>query len=364
MKKQTENNYVSVTTGSLLPYTSANLVTLLEQHHLSQKQLAHITGVAESTISAIRNGKVMPTIDFLFSLKANFNISIDDFISKYLYSTDLSEPISSELENNEHRSYQLYCGSYFVYYFDTSKYKGRESKNPADSLVYGVLHIYKNPTPLNQLDYSCLAILGITDREEVVKIKKELDGFNNTASLIEYATIEYANKCYLGTFELSRYHAFFNMSDKSKDKMLAIFHRNPSDKNKYTGGIGTSNSVSKGRESMPVIQFIGLSRRELNLSEEEIQHNLLLASPSCKVTDEADNLIHLFQTLYVTPSEYKESLSESQKSITIKANLSRYFKKILESNMFRYGKISNRDDDDWYHVLKSSAILDSDDSTN
>lgn len=364
MKNDTTSNYVSVTTASLLPYTSANLITLLEQHKLSQKDLAKITGVAESTLSAIRNGKIMPTIDFLYALKANFNISIDDFISKYLYSSDLSEPLSSELENSERHSYQLYCGTYFVYYFDTSKYKGRDFNTPGEALVYGILHIYENPTSLNQLDYSCLAILGITDRNEVIKLKEEVEKIKDISLLLEYANIEYASKCYMGKFELSRYHAFLSMSDKSKDKMLAIFHRAPSDKSNYTGGIGTINSVSKGRESMPVIQFLGMSRKKLALSEEEIHHNLLLSFPSCKVTNEADELIRLFQTLYVTPGEYKEFISDSQKNITIKANLERYIRKSLERNIFRYGKISNRDDDDWYHALKASVEFESDEFLN
>lgn len=359
MKTITTNNYTPVTTSALLKFTSSNLITLLEQHKLSQKDLAAITGVAESTVSAIRNQKQFPTIDFLFSLKTNFDISIDDFITKNISPNELSsDPISSELEKTERLAYQKYCGTYFVYYFDTSKYKGRDYNNPKDSLMFGVLHIYENPTPLNKLDYSCIAILGIKEREDASEIKNKLEQIEDISSLLDFVNREYCDKTYYGDFELTHYHAFLSMSHQSKDKLLAIFHRVPGDKSHYAGGIGTINSVSRGRESMPVVQFIGISKNKVALSNEEIHHNLLLNYPNFKANDEADDLIRLFKNLYLASGEYSESLTELQKAITIKANLERYIKKSLERNMFRYGKISNRDDDEWYHALKEVAILD------
>ena len=107
---------------------------------------------------------------------------------------------------------------------------------------------------------------------------------------------------------------------------------------------------------MPTIQFIGISRDWLTLSAEEIHQVLLLHYPTFRAEGEAQEMIDLFNRLYMSPenSNGREliELSDLQKAITIKANLERYIKNSLKKNMFRYGKISNRDDDEWYHLLK------------
>lgn len=348
----------NIATNDMIPVTAENLKKLIKQHGLTQKSLSAITGFTESTISDYRNGKKFPTIDFLFSLKTNFNISIDDFITKNISPADLpANIVSSKVEQDERAAYQKFCGIYFVYYFDTSKYKWRDYSTRDESLFFGVLHIYENPSPLNNLDYSCNAVLGIKDREQATRLKGHLESLKSSAQIEAYINENHPFNAYYGKLELTQNHAFISMSDENKDKLLAIFYRMPSHKPNYSGGIGTINSVSKGRESMPVVQFIGLSRNKLTLSSEEIHHNLLLSYPSYKANDEVDELIRLFKTLYLSPGECNESLSEIQKMITLKSNLERYIKIILENNIFRYGKISNKDDDDWYHVLKKKVQL-------
>ena len=57
--------------------------------------------------------------------------------------------------------------------------------------------------------------------------------------------------------------------------------------------------------------------------------------------------------------ESKPGFSEYQKSIVVRSTLERYIKKSLERNMFRYGKISERDDDEWYHTIKTASINES-----
>ena len=122
------------------------------------------------------------------------------------------------------------------------------------------------------------------------------------------------------------------------------------------GGIGTINSVSKGRERAPVVQFMGVSRYPLSMSVEEIHHSLLLNYPNFKAEKETEEMIRNFKTLYVENEEARKEFSEYQKSIIVQSTLERYIKKSLERNMFRYGKISERDDDEWYHAIKAASI--------
>lgn len=352
-KTNMENSKISYI-GECRQFIAANLITLLKQHNLSQKDLSVITGVAESTISAIKKGNNVPTIDFLFSLKMNYDISIDDFMTKYISIADEEEVAQNNTPNPIwFSSYNKYCGTYFVYYFDTSKYKGRDFTTAQESLMFGVLRIYQEPSALNKLDYKCMSIFGIQKHEVAEKIKFELEKLY-IPEAITYLQDKHDSYTYFGDFELSEKHAFMSLSHNNKDKALAIFHNVPGDKNIFAGGIGTINSVSRGRETMPTAQFMGLSREKIEFSVEEIQRKLLLNYPKFKTTDEAELLIKLFKNLYLETSTMNDGLNEEQKQLIIKSNLERLIKKSLERNVFRYAKISNRDDDDWYHSLKNS----------
>lgn len=131
------------------------------------------------------------------------------------------------------------------------------------------------------------------------------------------------------------------MSHANTDKTILIFHRVDSNKPQYIGGIGTINSVSKGRERMPVVQFMGLSRYPLSMSIEEIHHCLLLNYPTFNAESETAEMIRNFKALCVDSSEaIREGFSEYEKAIIVRSTLERFIKKSLERNMFRYGKIS------------------------
>jgi len=338
---------------------SSNLKRLIDKNGITQKQLADKLGVAPSSMTDYCKGNRIPNVEFFVSLKNLYDISIDDFLTKSINPSTTTLPVKeSAIDRNILTTYQKYCGSYFVYYFDTSKYKGRDSLPPKDSVLYGVLFIYENPSSLSIPEFSCTAVLGIKDRDDASLVKKTLDHLKDPMKIVDQIGSKYPNTAYYGDFELSQEHAFISMSHAGTDKALVIFHRVDNNKPNYTGGIGTINSVSKGRERAPVIQFIGISRYPLTMSIEEIHHCLLLNYPTFKAESETDEMIRNFKALYVDTEESKQGFSEYQKSIVVRSTLERYIKKSLERNMFRYGKISERDDDEWYHAIKTTSLSD------
>lgn len=356
VKKETQ---IVDTNQDLKDIISSNIKRLISQKKTTQKELANKLGVSEASMTDYCNGKRTPGVDFFVALKNLYNISIDDFLTKRINPSTNSFPsIEVTYDQNIMTTYQKYSGFYFVYYFDTSKYKGRDTQPPKDSVLYGVLFIYENPSSLEVPEFSCAAVLGIHDRDNASLIKKTLEGFRDPSKVIDYIENKYQNTAYYGDFELSQEHAFISMSHTNTDKALLILHRVDNNKPNYTGGIGTINSVSKGRERAPVIQFIGVSRYPLSMSIEEIHHSLLLNYPNFKAESETEEMIQNFKTLYVDSEETKQGFSEYQKSIVVRSTLERYIKKSLERNMFRYGKISNRDDDEWYHAIKAASIND------
>ncbi len=361
----TSNQFCTIDeTKEMYTIISDNLRKLIAQQGITQKELANKMGIAPASMTDYCKGRRMPAIEFFMALKKHYGISIDDFLTKSINPSGSILPARNlQADPAFLTTCQKYCGTYFVYYFDTSKFKGRDTQIPRASLLYGILYIYENPSLLDMPEYSCAAVLGISSRDNVISLKKTIESFKNPQEVIEYIEKNHASTAYYGDFELSQEHAFVSMNHASTDKALLIFYRVDNNKPNYAGGIGTINSVSKGRQRMPVVQFMGISRYRLSMSPEEIHHCLLLNYPTFRAEQETDEMIQNFKTLYVNDGEPKEGFSELQKSLIVRSTLERYIRKSLERNMFRYGKISERDDDEWYHAIKE-AIKETDDKND
>lgn len=346
-------------TKDLRIIVAENLKKLISRNKITQKVLAERVGVTAASMSDYCNGRRLPTAEFLLELKKLYGISIDEFLTQSI-NMKQNQPQNSDhdIADNSLTTYQKYCGTFFVYYFDTSKLKGRDTLLPKDSLLYGILYIYEAPSYIGVPHYNCAAVLGIHGRADAASLKKRLENLHQPSKITEFIGKEYSTTAYYGDFELSQEHAFVSMGHTNTDKALLIFHRVDNNKENYTGGIGTINSISKGRERMPVIQFMGISRYPLSLSTEEIHHMLLLNYPTFKAQTETEEMIQTFKMLYVAEGDSKYQFSEYQKAIMVQSTLERYIRKSLERNMFRYGKISERDDDDWYHSIKDASTED------
>ncbi len=329
-----------------------NLKDLIAANKTSQKELAERLHIIPSTVSDYCTGKRIPPVEFFLELKNIYQIDIDDMLTRSInprsgqhFVPDVPQDPAAAA------SYERYCGVYILYYLDTGRYKGRDTQAPQDSLTYGILIVYKNPSNLSVPKFSSSAVLGFADRKEAEDLKKTLESLSDI-SKIEYINKTYQTFSYHGDFELSSDHAFISLDHSNTDKALIVIHRVDNDKSDYIGGIGTVNSVSRGRERAPVVQFMGISRFSLKMSVEEIHHCLLLNYPVFNLEDETDEIIRSFKSLYTEEGSASEGLTEYQKSVIVRSTLERLIKKNLERNMFRYGKISERDDDYWYHSIK------------
>ncbi|MBQ8330237.1 MAG: helix-turn-helix transcriptional regulator [Lachnospiraceae bacterium] len=362
--KPSAKSAVAANNQELAEITSSNLKKLISHHDLTQKDLADILCVAPASMTDYCKGRRTLGTEHLLVLKKHFDISIDDFLTKSITPPAVTVvPRSTVIDKEKMETYHKYCAAYYMYYFDTSKSKGRDLLPPKQSLHYGILYIYENPTSLDEPEFCCAAVLGISKREDVTRIKEKLDEMKDPERVIDHIGKNYDSMAYYGDFSLTQYHAFVSINHASTDKALLIFHRVDNNKPEYIGGFGTINSVSKGREHTPVIQFIGISRYPLSLSEEEIHYKLLLDYPTFEADPEmVDEMIMNFKALYADPNgAIYEQFSEYQKAVMVRSTLERFVKKSLERNMFRYGKISGAtDDDQWYHAIKAASVKSSD----
>ena len=223
------------------------------------------------------------------------------------------------------------------------------------SLLFGILYIYEDPSIFTGPRYNCAAVLGFTGLEEADALIQSLKEYSSSKEILSRIEKDCSNRAYYGSFEISQEHVFLNMRHECTDRALAILHRVDNNKTDYSGGIATINSISKGRERMPVVQFFGISRHPITMSPEEIQHALLLNYPTITVEDEVEEMLRVLRMLYVNNDEVRLSFSPEQKKAVIRSTLERAVRKNLERNAFRYAKISEEDDDAWYHCIKSSA---------
>ena len=355
--------YTPPSTEQLARIASSNMLRLLRQTGLTQKEMAKKLGVAPASMTDYCKGRRLPNMEFFVALKEQFGISIDEFVTKDLTPSDtLAPPKAQVFDQQLLETYKKYCCSQFLYYFDTSKTKGRDIQAPRDSVLYGILYIYENPDSTEVPEFKCAAILGIDDRDEVSRLKSKLDKIKDPGKILEYISSNYESAAYYGDFTLSQLYGFVSISHANTDKALMIFHRVDNNKPEIIGGIGTINSVSKGREHVPVVQFIGMSKYPLSMSVEEIHYNLLLDYPSFEADQEmVDEMITNFKALYADPDgAICKGFSDYEKAIMVKSTLDKYVRTALTRNMFRYGKITGTtDDDQWYHAIKKTSIKNS-----
>ena len=369
MKNTNDTNNINSTTNlsDLIPelhnIIANNINNFLNMNNMTKKSLAESIGIAESTLNDycnLRDSKkqtALPTIGFLVAMKNKYGIDLEDFVTKTINIDDYNKTYTpSKADKDLEAKYHKYIGSYILYYLDTSSYKGRDNNDAKDSLTFGVMNIFENKSSVTKSTYVCFAIMGISSRKEATYIKEKTDSLNSITAIMEYVSSkEFEEKLYTGDFTIDGDFAYISLEHGNTDKALAILHNTNTNKSRYIGGLGTINSVSKGREKMPTIQFIGLSRNVLKQSDEEIHRNLLLAYPTLNADSYAKELVKTFNNLYVEKGGIESTLSDYQKHITIRANLEHYIKDSLEKNAFRYGKIANQDDDAFYHLLKNES---------
>jgi len=332
----------------------SNLKRLIAQNKTTQKKLAELLDVAPASMTEYCNGRAIPSVRVFIDLKEMYNINIDEFLMTGAPASNDGEDSNARPVPENLSTYEKYCGLYIVYYFDTGRYKGRDTQTPKESVTFGLLYIYKSMSSLGIPEYKCIALLGIKSREEAEEVKAFLANAPYEQTVISAMKNSQIGNVYLGSLEMSQDHVFIELEHGNTDKAYLIVHRVENNKGNYIGGIGTVNSISKGRERAPVVQYMGLSRNKLSMSVEEIHHCLLLGTPNVNMEAETEEIIRTFKALYMDPGETLNEFTEYQKTVMVRSMLERYVRKSLERNMFRYGKVSANDDDEWYQAIKEA----------
>ncbi len=309
----------------LFKNVAKNIKTIIENSGVKQKELAEEFGVAHQTVNNYCNNKQVPTLEFLYKLKCKFNISIDDLLENQI-------PLLTEqdLEND----IQKYIGSYVGYYVDNISENEKR-------LNRAVLVLDKmNVATSTRLSVKACFSLSENEAETIYeKARRNETSFWNEKDI--------KSKTYSGEVEFTRNYIYLYMTHTSRDRLLAIFYRVDPNKGNYRGGLGTMNSVSRGRDEMPTIQYFGISRDIIQRSDEEILRELMFMRKDIRKRDVVKALYDSFLELYKN-----EDVDAHLKSRVFQFQIESVINTEVENEICYYSKIPKEIDGKWYHFLK------------
>lgn len=303
----------------------------------NQKTIAKQTGFSCASVNNYIAGTSEPSISFLIALKNAFGIDIDDFLFREYYAKDL---IASE----------KFLGNYIVYYYNNTSYKGEVHNNIYSTLNYGVLSIYRDGSSNIK---ACATFL--KSKKDILGLIKSLKNDIDENSIAQKH--KEFNNFYMGSLYNNSQNIFVRLnSDLNEDECFMIFN-NPPSNDEYIGGIGTINSVSRGREHNPCVQLVLISKRLIDMPDGEIYNCLQLDIPIIEFSKSVKSVIDLVQRLYINKDSITTHLTDTQKEAIVENNIKYLFNEIVEGNMFRFSKVSNREDDHVYKILKEGIDI-------
>lgn len=309
-----------------------NLKVLASKY--TQKYIADRTGFSQSSINNYLTKSSEPSIQFLIALKNAFGICLDDFLF-------------SEIDVQEEFSYDRFIGNYIVYYYNNNSYKGEVHTNLSNTLNYGVISIIKE----KELDKN-VVVYGtfLTSKSEAIKLLKTLNSLENISDCVNIH--EQLKNCYKGDLKTTDQSIFLDLYNKTNSDQCYMIFNNPPSKANYIGGVGTVNTVARGREHNPCVQFVIMSKRLLDMPDGEIYECLKFENYSVNLDYAVKDLVELFKRLYVDKNEISTALAEIQKVAILQNKLEYHFNEIMDANVFRFAKVSNKEDDLVYKLIK------------
>lgn len=312
-----------------------NLKSLSKQY--TQRYIAEKTGFSQSSINNYISGASEPSIQFLIALKDGFGINIDDFLF-------------SDFEKHDNTYFEKFIGNYIVYYYNNTSYKGEVHTNIKNTMKYGVISILKE----KELDSNVVVYAAfVKDRVEATKLLKQVNNLSKSSQIIEQ--LSESKYFYKGNLFVSMHSIALELKDKENGDFTYILLNNPPTKEEYIGGIGTVNSVSRGREHNPCVQYIIISKKVIEKPDGELYNYLKLDDYTVRLDDAIDDIVALFKRLYVEKNEISHYLSENQKIAIIQNKLDYHFYDILEANSFRFAKVSNKEDDAVFKLIREAS---------
>lgn len=364
-----ENDIFQYSLDNVQKRFSNNLKKLMDKMDMNQKQFAEKMEISESTLSGYVKGNKSPSFSFLISLKEQFqDISLDHILFDEIMTK--KEPTIHISDSVPVGEFLKYKGTYYLYYLDVNKKinskLSSQSVHESIDLKFGVLYVNPKIDLSNSSSVDCIAAFGIKRREEAQSLKNDIELLDNYDQIYERIKGVNQRGVYLGQLTRSQMHIFISLTRAidAKDNAFIIFHHASMDKEYSSGGLGTINSVSTGRDSDPIVQLIALSKDFAYISDEQIKSQLRFATPDIQVKGQRETaeILRLAKSIYHQENSSMEDMSdysqfsEHNKETLLTSYLEYLNMRNLENNRLWFGRVSNRSDADWDQMLKDSSM--------
>ena len=316
------------------------------------------TGVSKATLSSIRKGERMPVIYPFFEQVCSYSsLTVDALLNKVLEEESEDEDDGMQYEQDM----QKCVGVYTVFYNNTSSLKGRENKPDSEALKYAVLLVY-----YENGEYGCIADFGLT-REEQAERYKYCFCINSQGKIVrkknfkkDFVNKYFRDRLYSGKIRLNDRSIVIEL-EASQDIVTMMLRKYAGTSPVYHGGLAAAVSFSKGVESVPVLQVIGIARALITDPAEVIASKLDLSYPSIKCIEEDEKeLLEMIQMITDGISEdapesgsFAFTNKKEQMHIYLHEAMNRAINRTVKRNLSRCFRISHLDNDDWYHYAKS-----------
>lgn len=308
-----------------------NLKKLAEKY--TQKYIAQKTGFSQSSVNNYISKASEPSIQFLIALKNAFGIDVNEFLF-------------SNYGVGEEVNYDRFLGNYIMYYYNNDSYKGEVHSNLKNTLNYGVLSIYKEGI-LGQVVTRASVF---EDRSKATKLLVKCNHAGSIEELLEAHKDQ--GYSYVGKISTNDQSIFLEMKNNEKKDQGYIILNNPPSKSEYKGGVAAVSSIARGREHNPCIQFMIISKKLLDVPDGDLYESLKFDKFEVNMDDNIKDIISLFKRLYVEKNDLASDLTEAQKMAIVRNKIEYHLNEILEANVFRFAKVSNREDDRVYRLIR------------
>lgn len=261
------------------------------------------------------------------------------------------------------KEFEKYIGTYSLTYFDTGTAPGENMAYTSQCLRYGLLTVYGRVNDLNLTTFHVLGLFNCaeTDRATIDGMLKDVDlkrggdlirqRYENLVAAPRMGNVQDCRKClYEGEIRLNQRMAEIDMRQVyGADEVHIMLHNRAADSSKgklYCGGLATMMSMSRGKEHMPCVQALLISRKSVERhSKEALASALYMDTPKIALDGVVKDIVSYMRWLY-SGEDGKETpgISDEDKQYCLETFISKKLTDVLKRNHLSYYKIS-RDTD-------------------
>ena len=324
-----------------------NLDFLIENYYKTQSEFSQKMDISPGTVSNLLNGINEPSVYLLKKIKEIHNISIDQMLLGDITKED-DQFYVKEINQSKQCIYDKYVGFYHCFYFNTN-FKPKDITSSSHELKAGFLLLYKSESKPNYMKYYASALFGLN--------LEELDQYKNFATLPydqvrqQFEQINNTGHTYVydGSFDLMEDVVYVDLVNTEKEQ-ISIILNSPKSNKTYIGGLGSILSMSRGGNSRPCSQLIGLSKGNVLVNEKEIADHLLLGDFEFPIENGREVLQKFFQ-FYLDAKEGMQ-LEEEEKEILVLQNIKRVLEKSAKTQYLKIAYLDAASEKAWYRLIK------------